>query len=203
MDFVKIQPFTHNRFQQGLLGIYSAVWIWASISPVDRSDWLLENLLVVAAAGFLYWIYRSGPLSNVSAALVTLFMIFHAVGSHYTYSLVPAGDWLKQLGWFERNHYDRLVHFFFGLLLSYPFCELLKRYEFGSDRRCAMIAFMVIATWSGFYELLEWLAAVIVEPSAGNAFLGTQGDEFDSQKDHALALIGSGIALSAATTFRK
>ena len=190
-----IKPFLQNRLLQALIALYAGVWIWAAIAPINRADWLLENLLLVAAIGFCAWIYRTRPLSDVSSLLFTVFMIFHTVGSHYTYSLVPFGDWLKEAAHLERNHYDRIIHFSFGLLLVYPIRELLLRTDVAKSRWVGTIAFMVIATLSGFYELLEWAAAVVVDPEAGQAFLGTQGDPFDAQADHLLACIGAAITL--------
>ncbi|MBY0511284.1 MAG: DUF2238 domain-containing protein [Rhodospirillaceae bacterium] len=191
-----LKSFSENRFVQVSLGLYVAVWIWAAISPVERSDWLLENLLVLAGMIFAVWAFRARVLSDVSVMLVIIFLVFHTIGSHYTYSLVPFGEWLKDAAGFERNHYDRIIHFGFGLLITYPVRELLLRRNIAVARWAGFSAFTVIATSSGVYELIEWLAAVIVAPDLGNAFLGTQGDEFDSQKDHALALAGSLIALA-------
>jgi putative membrane protein len=191
-------PFLRNPFQQALLAVYTAVWIWAAISPHDRADWLLENLLVFVAVGFTVWLYRTEPLSNISVLFITIFMIFHTIGSHYTYSLVPMGDWLKDAAGLERNHYDRVIHFSFGLLISYPVLELLLCKGLARGVWGAFVVFAIISAASGIYELIEWGAAVVVDPEAGLAFLGTQGDPFDSQKDHALALAGSIIALVGA-----
>src|SRR5689334_21441045 len=111
------QPFGRDRLQQVLLAVYAAVWVWAAVNPVSRSDWFLENLLVFAGVAFLGWLYRTRPLSDLSSIFLTVFFVLHTVGSHYTYSQVPLGDWVKQALGLERNHYDRLVHFTFGLLL--------------------------------------------------------------------------------------
>jgi putative membrane protein len=191
-----IHRFRQNRLLQTLIAIYAGVWVWAAIAPFDRSAWMLENLLVVATIGCCVWVYRTRPLSDVSSILLTVFMIFHAIGSHYTYSLVPFGDWLKEAAGLERNHYDRIIHFSFGLLLVYPIRELFLRTDVGKSRWLGVIAFMVIATLSGGYELMEWGAAVVVDPKAGQAFLGTQGDPFDAQADHLLACIGAAVTLA-------
>lgn len=189
-------PFTRNRLAQALVGIYAVVWIWAAIKPLFFSDWLLENLLVFAGVVFATWLYRRCLICDVSSIMVFLFLGLHTVGSHYTYSMVPLGDWLKEVVGSDRNHYDRIIHFTFGLLITYPVRELLLRRGVASPRWGGFIAFTVIATSSGIYELMEWIAAVVVDPEAGAAFLGTQGDPFDSQKDHVLALIGALVALA-------
>jgi putative membrane protein len=191
------RSFSENRLTQVLVAVYAAVWIWAAIDPVEFQGWMLENLLVVAAVALTVWLNRVRPLSDVSNIMCTIFMIFHTVGSHYTYSLVPFGDWLKEAGGFERNHYDRIIHFAFGLLIVYPLREVFLRIDVVDRKWLGFFAFNIIATCSGFYELIEWAAAAIVDPKAGLAFLGTQGDVFDAQKDHALALAGALITLGA------
>lgn len=191
-----LEAFARNRLLQVLTVLYTALWLWAAISPVDFSDWLLENLLVFASLIFAAWLWRKRLLSDVSSIFVAVFLGLHTVGSHYTYSLVPFGDWLKDLLGLQRNHYDRIIHFYFGLLIAYPMREFLTRIGVVQPRWAGLAAFLVISTWSGIYELIEWLAAVIVSPETGAAFLGTQGDEFDSQKDHALALVGAVAALT-------
>jgi putative membrane protein len=189
-------PFLKDRTLQAVAGAYAVVWVWAAIAPYDRTDWVLENLLVFAAIGFSVWLQRTRPLSDLSWILMAVFMVFHSVGSHYTYSLVPMGDWLKEALGLERNHYDRVIHFSFGLLITYPIWELARRSAITHRRWAGFFAFAIISTCSGIYELIEWAAAVIVDPEAGLAFLGTQGDPFDSQKDHVLALAGSLLALA-------
>ncbi len=198
-----------NRLQQALAALCAAVWMWAAISPVSRFDWILENLLVFTDVGLLVWIYRRRPLSDLASIFIAAFFVLHVVGSHYTYSLVPLGDWVKDAMGLERNHYDRVVHFAFGLLLAYPIRELLRRAEgahlisgrpsagAGTVRAtwAAVFTFTILATCSGLYEVLEWVVGAIVDPEAGMAFLGTQGDVFDAQKDSALATIGAMFAL--------
>ena len=184
-----------NRLQQALAAVCGAVWIWAAVSPVSRFDWFLENLLVFTDVALLVWIYRRRPLSDVASIMIALFFVLHVVGSHYTYSLVPLGDWLKDAMGLERNHYDRVVHFTFGLLLAYPIRELLRRAGTVRAAWAAVFAFTILASCSGLYEVMEWLVGAVVDPQAGMAFLGTQGDVFDSQKDAALATLGTIIAL--------
>jgi len=193
-----LDPFQRNRVLHVLTAAYAAVWIWAAINPLHFDDWLLENVLVVAAVIFTAWLWHKKLLSDLSSVQVAIFLALHTVGSHYTYSLVPFGDWLKDAMEMDRNHYDRIIHFTFGLLIVYPMREFLARTGNAMPRWPGLTAFFVIATASGIYELIEWLAAVIVSPETGAAFLGTQGDEFDAQKDHALALVGAVATLALA-----
>lgn len=115
---VNIKPnFSRNRLLQFLLVVYVGVWIWAAINPVYPFDWFLENILTIVAIVFLFATYRRFPFSDASYLLIFVFMVMHAIGGHYTYSEVPFGFLLKETFELSRNHYDRIVHFAFGLLL--------------------------------------------------------------------------------------
>ena len=103
-----------------LLISFLIVWVWAAINPLFPHDWLLENYLVFISVPLILLSARYFKLSDTSYGLITLFMILHVIGSHYTYAEVPFGDTLQV--WFDadRNMYDRLVHFCFGFILAYP-----------------------------------------------------------------------------------
>ena len=188
-----------NRPLQVIAAIYGCVWLIAAVSPVNRFDWMLENLLVLAFVGVLAGTYRVFAFSDLSYVLIAVFMGLHAVGAHYTYSETPIGFWLQSAFELERNHYDRVIHFGFGLLFSYPFFELAMRGGglSGSWRYVASIA--LVMACSNVYEIIEWAAAEFIDPEEALAFLGTQGDVFDAQKDAALALAGGvlGLAITA------
>ena len=180
-----------GRYHLALFALFLAVWVWAAIDPVYRDDWWLENLLVFAGVPFLAWLGQRVPFSRASWALVTLFMILHVVGSHYTYAEVPFGFALERRLGLARNPYDRLVHFLFGLLFARPLREL---YVLRAGARGFWSGYLPVAqtlAFSAFYEALEWAATEIVHPEAGIAFLGAQGDEWDAQKDSALACLGA------------
>jgi putative membrane protein len=173
------------------------VWVVLAVSPSDRMDWLLENGLTFVAVPFLLWTYRRRRLSNRAYVQITIFLVLHTVGSHYTYSEVPFGFWVERALGLRRNHYDRLVHFSFGLLMLRPIREL----GFSGGRepgRVALAYFTIggVALWSCLYEVLEWAVAAIVDPAAGTAYLGTQGDQWDAEKDMGLAVLGAAIAAS-------
>ncbi|SDJ64544.1 DUF2238 domain-containing protein [Pseudomonas indica] len=173
-----------------ILSILLLVWLWAAIAPLSREDWLLENLLVFFFAALLLATYRRFSFSLPSYWLFTLFMVMHLYGSHYTYAETPLGYWLRDLFGTQRNHYDRVVHFSFGLLLLYPLREILQRSAGLTGRWLAILSLSVVMAMSAFYEQVEMAAALIVNPELGSAFLGTQGDEWDAQKDAGLAMLG-------------
>ncbi len=187
-----IQPdISNNRLQQALALWYSVFWILTGISPVDRRDWLLENFLVVLSAAVLIATYRRFPLSDVSYVLITVFMTLHSIGAHYTYAQVPLGDWVKETFQQTRNHYDRLVHFSFGLMLAYPAREIFLRIANAKGFWAYYLPLDVTLALSAMYEIMESWFAQIIGPGLGDAWLGTQGDIWDAQKDMTAALTGA------------
>ncbi len=122
-------------------------------------------------------------------------MILHTIGSKYTYAEVPFGFWMQDWFGFTRNHYDRIVHFSFGLLFAYPVREIFLRMANTRGFWAYYFPFELTAAFSCLYELMEWITAVSVSPGAGDAFLGTQGDIWDAQKDMAMATLGAAIAM--------
>jgi len=189
-----------------------AVWfgLWA-IRPSHPQDFFLEHILTVAAVGTLVWTRRWLPLSHLSYTLLFIFLALHVIGAHYTYAEVPYEAWARQVaGWlgvegfdlraacgFTRNHYDRLIHFAFGLLCAYPVRELFVRVARVRGFWSYYFPFDVAMSLSMLYELLEWAVAVIVAGDVGQSYLGTQGDEWDAHKDMALATLGALIAIAA------
>ena len=187
--------FKSNRILQGFVLWLLVFWIVTAINPLYPRDWLLENLLVFAIGIVLVTSYRRFKFSNLSYGLFTLFLSLHLLGAHYTYAETPFGYWLQTSFEFERNHYDRIVHFSFGLLVAYPFHELLAR-KSGVNRVWSyFLAVNCIMAFSAVYEVLEGITAMIVSPELGSAYLGTQGDEWDAQKDSALSFIGATAAM--------
>lgn len=171
------------------------LWTITAVEPFDRRDWLLENLLVFLYVALLGATYRRFTFSNVSYALFTLFLSLHLIGAHYTYAETPFGFWLQETFDLRRNHYDRIVHFSFGLLCAYPFLEIIRRAAAVRGRWAFALAASMILAFSAFYEILEAVVAVLVDPELGAAYLGTQGDEWDAQKDSALAFGGAVLAM--------
>ena len=190
-----ILPFRHNRPLQAMVLWLLVLWIITAIEPFNRRDWLLENLLVFVYSGLLVFSYPRFAFSNLSYALFTVFLSLHLIGAHYTYEHAPPGDWLQALFEVQRNHYDRIVHFCFGLLIAYPFREVLLRAAGVRPAWSHFLAVNCVLAFSAFYELLEAAVATLVSPELGAAYLGTQGDSWDAQKDAFLAFSGALLAM--------
>lgn len=178
------------------LTVFGAVWLLLAIAPSNRPAWVLENLPTAVAIPCAIATFRRFRFSDRAYLQATIFLLLHTIGSHYTYSATPVGDWARVAFALNRNHYDRFVHFAFGILIFTPTRELFFRPPARSPwARQLGISVGLIAAWSSGYEILEWLSATIADPAAGIAFLGTQGDEWDAQKDMSCAC--SGAALKA------
>ena len=188
-------PFRDNRLLQGLVLWLGIFWIVTALGPLDRRDWFLENLLVFAYAAVLILSYRKFTFSNLSYGLFTVFLSLHLIGAHYTYSEVPFGYWLQQALDLSRNHYDRIVHFAYGLLIAYPFREILLRAARVSMHWSYFLSVTAVLAFSAFFEILEAIVAIIVSPELGAKYLGTQGDEWDAQEDMLLAFLGAILAM--------
>ena len=194
----------HGQYLSILASLYAVLWIALAIDPVDRADWALENALVLAFAAAMAFSYRRFQWSRVSYTLIFAFLCVHAIGAHYTYAKVPydaafealfGGSLDAMMGW-ERNHFDRLAHFLYGLLIAYPVRELFLRV---ADARGFWGYFLpldfTLAT-SAAFELFEWVAAEVFGGDLGVAYLGTQGDIWDAHRDMALVALGATIAMA-------
>ena len=185
----------HRRIAAGLLVGYALIWIWLAINPVNRHDWVLENLLAVGLVAILVLTYRRFTFSLTSYSLIAVFMVLHAIGAHYTYAEVPFGFWLKDIAGLTRNPFDRLVHFSYGLLLVYPLREVLVRLAGVQGSWSYVMPVSSILAQSAFFEVIEAIVAMIVSPELGSMYLGTQGDEWDAQKDMAAAFGGAIVTM--------
>lgn len=193
----------YARYPVVLGCLFALLWVGLSIAPLYRQDWLLENLLVVPFVLILAVTYRRFPFSRVSYTLIFIFLCLHEIGAHYTYAEVPYDRWLERLtghslnsvlGW-QRNHFDRFVHFSFGLLLAYPIREIFVRVAQARGFWAYYLPLDVTMACSMVFELIEWAAAEAFGGNLGAAYLGTQGDPWDAHKDMALATLGAILAM--------
>lgn len=187
-----------------LLGLFLVIATLLGIDPSHRSDWMLENALAFLGVLVLVATFKRLRLSKISYVLIFVFLVLHEVGAHYTYAEVPYDAWFER--WtgetlsarfgFERNHFDRLVHFAYGLLLAYPFRELFVRVADVRGFWGYFLPLDVVMSSSMLYELLEWGAAEVFGGDLGQAYLGTQGDIWDAHKDMLLATTGAVLSLT-------
>lgn len=181
----------NKRLLIGLLLWYLALSLWTAYEPTDRQFWLLSSILPGALVLVLVGTHRSIPLSLASYVLITLYLTLHTIGVHYTYAQVPAGAWLEQALPVGRNHYDRVVHFCFGVMLTYPIEELFRLTAALRGWLLYYLPVMTVLGLSGLWEIIESWVARMVHPELGITYLGSQGDVWDAQKDMAAALYGS------------
>lgn len=193
----------NRRWFLVLGALFLLVWTALAVAPLDRKDWALENALVFVIVPVLALTRNKLPLSRISYTAIFLFLCLHEVGAHYTYAKVPYDAWfssltgstLNGLFGFGRNHFDRLAHFSFGLLLAYPIREVFLRVAEVRGVWGYYLPLDVTMAMSMLYELFEWGAAELFGGNLGVAYLGTQGDVWDAQKDMAFAMLGAMIAM--------
>jgi len=202
MDEITL-PFKQNRPLQLMLFWLVAVWIVTAINPLYPIDWVLENLLTYLYGALLIFTHRHFKFSNTSYGLFAIFLTLHMIGAHYTYAQTPLGYWMEEWFGFSRNHYDRLVHFSFGLLIAVPMREVMERIVGVPLRWSRFMAVSMILAFSAFYELLEMWTAILVSPDLGAAYLGTQGDVWDAQQDIFLAFVGAIVAMTLGALYKR
>lgn len=193
-----------DPYRRGLAAAFLLVWLALAVDPVDRVVWALENLLVATVLGLLYAYRHEAPLSRRACLCVFAFLSIHEVGAHYTYPGVPYDAWIEAVAGvspgeafgLDRNHFDRLIHFLFGLLLTGPMREVLLRTSPVRRGWSYVLPVALAMAASSGYEVIEWLAAAAFGGDSGAAFIGAQGDPWDAQKDMALAGVGSTLAMA-------
>lgn len=200
---IPLRAIPHHRYLLVLSLLFVLEWLPLAIHPYYRSDWLLENVLPLVFIALLWLTARRLPLSRVSYTLIFVFLYLHEIGAHYTYAEVPYDAWFRALtgtgfndlvGW-ERNNFDRIVHFLYGLLLFYPIREVYFRVARADGFWGYFLPLDFAMSTSMLYELVEWAAAVVFGGDLGMAYLGTQGDVWDAHKDMLLASTGALLAM--------
>ena len=186
---------TDSSYAWILLGLFVIIWIILSFNVKYPSDWKLENYLVVPSVLLLLLVSKWFKLSKTSYVLIFIFMTLHIIGGHYTYAEVPFGYWMQNLLGLASNRYDRVVHFLFGFLLAYPVREIMVRVGNAKGIWALWGPVELVFGLSAIYEIIEWISAIVFGGDLGIAFLGSQGDIWDAQKDMLLAGLGSIIAM--------
>jgi putative membrane protein len=185
-----------SRYEPGLLVTAGIVLVWSGIRPHDRFTWLLEVAPVLIGVPVLVATYRRFRLTPLVYTLLWIHAIILMVGGKYTYAEVPFGFWLQDTFGFARNHYDRIGHFAQGFIPAMLAREvLIRRSPLRGSRWLPFVAVGFCLAFSALYELIEFWTA-LASGEAAEAFLGTQGDPWDTQWDMQLALIGAITALA-------
>jgi putative membrane protein len=193
-----LSTISHKRYLLILTCLFMVEAVIVAINPLYPQDWMLENILVVVFLVYLWGTVNRLTMSKASYTLIFIFLAIHEIGSHYTYAEVPYDAVFKSLtgtsfnelvGW-ERNNFDRVVHFLYGLLLGYPIRELYFRIANARGFWGYFLPLEFTMATSMLYELIEWGAANVVGGDLGMAYLGTQGDIWDAHKDMVLASAG-------------
>lgn len=175
--------------------VFLLVLVWSAINPHDRFTWWLEVLPALLGLSVLVATRRNFPLTPLTYILILIHCVILMIGGHYTYAEVPLGDWMQQLSGSGRNDYDKLGHFAQGFIPAVITREILIRNHAVNGK--GWLVFVVVSfclAFSAFYELIEWWTALLSGVGA-EAFLGTQGYEWDTQSDMMWAASGAVLAL--------
>lgn len=192
---------THLKTLKFLTAIYSAVFLFSVIDPSSIHVWLAEIVPAVAILAIIWWLSQRYVFSHTAYILMFVWLVLHTIGAKYTFAEVPF-DWFNQLIGSERNHFDRVAHFSIGLY-AYPIAEYLMRKRklpWGLSARFALFSMISLAAG---YEIIEWWYAELAGGDEGIAFLGSQGDIWDAQKDMLMDTLGALSALALMAVQRR
>ena len=188
-----------DDYQKALFVLFLLVLCGSCIAPPYPDYLLMQHAPTLLGALILPCVSNRFDISRLSFTAIIVFLCLHTLGARYLYSYVPYDAWsekwlgvsVSQTFGFQRNHYDRLVHFSYGLLLAIPIQEFERSHLHLSAALSSVLAVECVLATSAAYELIEWLVAVIFTPDWADQFLGQQGDMFDAQKDMSLATAGA------------
>lgn len=195
-------PFRENRFLHWVCAGGVLAILLAAYKPDTVFDWALENATAAIFLVVLVATYRRFSFSDASYIMMLVFLCLHEWGAHYKYSDVPLGEWMKSWLHTTRNHYDRVAHFSWGLLVVYPFQEVFIRKLGVKGKWRYFLPVESIIALSAIYEMGEALMANILTPQRGEEFVGMQGDIWDSQKDMFDATLGAAVMMLAVAVVR-
>lgn len=196
-------PIGKNTLLKAFLGAFLLVWAYTFNGTTDRANWITENALTILFIGGLALTHRRFKFSDASYTLMFVYILLHIYGAMNTYAENPLGYWLQDLFSTERNHYDRIVHFSFGFLLAYPMRDYFMNHFQWPKWVCWVLPVEITMSFSAAYELIEWAVADVFFPAQGVAYLGTQGDVWDAQKDMGLAFSGAVLAMVLWSTAKR
>ena len=200
-----------DTFNRRLMMVFLVLWAVSCINVADPKYFAMQHVPTVLAVVSLTMAERKQLIDRLGFSLITGFLLLHLLGARYLYSDVPYDAWSQQIFGvsitdcfgFERNHYDRLVHFCFGLLFVYPLWQFFERQLSLRGRWSAVLAICVVMAVSAVYEIGEWVTALTFAPDWADAYNGQQGDAWDAQRDMSLAGVGAIVAASLFGVFKK
>jgi putative membrane protein len=195
-------PFMANRLLQLYAIVFLICWVVTFINTTNLANWITENVLTIAFLLLLIVTHKKFRFSDFSYTLIFIYLLLHIYGAEYTYAENPFGYWLKDALHLQRNHYDRIVHFSFGFMLAYPMRDYFKNWFVWPVWVCWVLPCEITLSFSGMYEIIEWAVADIFFPAEGVAYLGTQGDNWDAQKDMLLAFGGAVLSMFLISTVK-
>ncbi|MDP3928365.1 MAG: DUF2238 domain-containing protein [Bacteroidota bacterium] len=185
------------------LVVFAICWVGTFINTTDITNWYIENILTALFLFAIITTYKKFKFSDLSYSLIFIYILLHIYGSEYTYAENPLGYWLKDVLHLERNQYDRIVHFSFGFMLAYPMRDYFKNWFQWPVWICWVLPVEITLSFSGMYELIEWAVADLFFPAQGHAYLGSQGDVWDAQKDMGLAFSGAILIMLITSTTKR
>lgn len=183
-----------NKLGFSLLACYLILFTLCAIEPFDRDVWWAENIPIVIIVAGIIFMHKYHRFSGLGYAAMSVLIVLHTIGGHFTFERVPFG-FVTELFGFERNHYDRVAHFSVGFY-AYAIAEVVLKMRLVNSRAILlMFPIFAIFTVAGSYEVFEWQYAVMADPMAGLAVLGSQGDIWDAQKDILADGLGAIVAM--------
>jgi len=190
----------HQRsIKIGSLVLYFLILIISTIQPVYPDEMYMQHSVTLLVAAFLIYTTIKNNLSDKAFQLIAGFMVFHMIGARWIYTFTPYDQWIKSLTGFsinsyfgfQRNQYDRLIHFLFGFMIFLPIQEIYSKWAKAPVKVLTLLAFLSILSLSMIYEVFEWSISIFLSPEDVEAYNGQQGDYWDAQKDMALAFLGA------------
>lgn len=196
MDWTSLRvPFARNRPLHLMIVAFLVLFALTAVSPTGRTQWYANGLPLAAFVLLLAFTYRRYRFSNLAYLLMFVFCCLHLYAVHYTYEHTPFDHWLKSAFHTKRSYYDRIVHFGFGMTFAYPIREVVLAKSKVHPVWAYALPIVVVLGFGGLFEIGEWLAAAIAGSGGEAAFVGLQGDVFDTQKDMLLGLFGVLVAV--------
>ncbi|MBP7514678.1 MAG: DUF2238 domain-containing protein [Flavobacteriales bacterium] len=195
--------FGTNTLLKAYFVLFLTAWLATFVGTTNRANWFTENTLTALLIGGLCISYRKFRFSDLSYTLFFIYILLHIYGAMYTYAENPFGYWLQDAMHLARNHYDRIVHFSFGFMLAYPMRDYFKNHFRWPNWVCWVLPVEITMSFSAAYELIEWAVADVFFPAEGAAYLGSQGDIWDAQKDMGLAFSGAVLAMLLFSTAKR